>query len=286
LGHRWKGLREPSFEGSIFLTFVRDENTRTVEMLDVTFSFKHDCYYCNLSRELPDLTMIVCCNDAKDIIEVVSPSQANTEKAIRKLRESGAEVERSERGNRVMVVTDRCLCNICEDNETKMHMDLGVLLVSPRVFCNGWEQRRILGFNNGHVKDILKSLQEHFPTKIISKRPVQGGLSGEFFSPTSNQLFGHMTDRQMEAILLARREGYYISPRKTTTAKLAKAFGTTRATYEEHLRKAENKLIRVLCDYIDVGPSRKAANMRSGGAVVDPGSYAPVSKADWQRQGR
>jgi len=220
--------------------------------LDVTFSFRHDCFYCNLSREFPEATMIVACNDQRDIVEFISSSQRSAEIAIKKLRETGTEIERSERGNRVVIVTDKCLCHICRDFETPIPDDLKVLLLSPRVFNNGWEQRRILGFDNGHVRSMMKSLQEDFPTKIISKRPVQCGLAGELFYPSSNQLLGDMTQRQVAAILLATKHGYYTTPRKITTAKLAKAFGTSRPTFEEHLRKAENKVIQTVSNYIRV----------------------------------
>ncbi len=238
-------------------------------MLDVTFSFKHDCYYCNLSRDFPEATMIVACNDKRDVLEFISPSERTVENAIKRLCSSGTEVERSEKGNRVVVVTDRCLCDLCSDTETEIPADLGVLLVSPRVFSNGWEQRRILGFDNSHVRSVMKSLQESFPTKLISKRSVQGGLAGELFSPTSNELFGDMTDRQLQAIMLAAKHGYYRTPRKVTTAKLAKAFGTSRATYEEHLRKAENKVIRTIVNYANPDSRRSASTLLFGGSSPD-----------------
>jgi hypothetical protein len=246
-----KGLLLPSYEGSSF-KWKGSDGKPVKKMLDVTFSFMHDCFYCNLSREFPEATMIVACNDQRDIVEFISSSQRSVETAIKKLRETGTEVERSEKGNRVVVVTEKCLCNICGDSETPIPTDLGVLLLSPRVFSNGWEQRRILGFDNGHVRSIMKSLQDNFPTKIISKKPVQGGLVGELFCPSSNQLFGSMTQKQMEAIQLATEHGYYTMPRKVTTAKLAKAFGTSRPTFEEHLRKAENKVVKIVCNYIGI----------------------------------
>lgn len=226
-------------------------------MLDVTFSFRHDCFYCEFSKEFPEATLLVVCNDERDIIEFISPSPRTIEAAIERLGETGTEAERSEKGNRIVVVTDRCLCNFRGKDETPLPEDVSVLQISPRVFSNGWEQRRLLGFNNSHVRSIMESLQERFPTKIISKKPVSGGLFSELVSPSSNQLFGGMTERQREAVLLACRVGYYTSPRKVTTEQLAKRFGTTRATYEEHLRKAENKLLKVLFQYMD--PDGRAA---------------------------
>jgi hypothetical protein len=237
-------------------------------MFDVTFSFKHDCFYCTLSKEFPDATMIVCCNGERDILEFVSDSQKSVESAIKKLHKAGTEVERSDKGNRVVVVTDRCMCSSCEA-ETPVPTDLGILQLSPRVFSNGWEQRRILGFNTGHVRSIMNNLQEKFPTKLIAKRPVHGGLMSELFSPTSNELFGEMTGKQTEALLLAFREGYYRSPRNVTTAGLAKRFGTSRPTYEEHLRKAENKMIKTVCSYMDLDATRSAGSLTYPGRAPD-----------------
>jgi predicted DNA binding protein len=238
------------------------------QMLDVTFSFRHDCFYCSLSREFPDATMIVCCNGARDILEFVSASERSVEIAIKKLHKAGTEVDRSEKGNRVVVVTDRCMCDFCEA-ETPVPVDMGILQLSPRVFNDGWEQRRILGFDASHVRSIMNRLQESFPTKLIAKRPVQGGLMSELFMPSSNELFGEMTDKQTNALMLAFKEGYYRSPRKVTTAMLAKKFGTSRPTYEEHLRKAENKMIKTVCSYIDLDATRHAGRLTYGGVAPD-----------------
>jgi predicted DNA binding protein len=237
-------------------------------VLDVTFSFKHDCFYCSLSKEFPDATMIVCCNGQRDILEFVSASERSVETAIKKLHKAGTEVDRSEKGNRVVVVTDRCMCDLCEA-ETPVHADLGILQLSPRVYNNGWEQRRIIGFDASHVRSIMRDLQENFPTKLIAKRPVQGGLMSELFMPSSNELFGEMTGKQMEALMLAFKEGYYRSPRKVTTEQLAKKFGTSRPTYEEHLRKAENKMIKTVCSYLSVDATRFAGLLTYPGTVPD-----------------
>jgi len=246
-------------------------------MFDVTFSFRHDCFYCNLSKEYPEATMIVCCNGPRDVLEFVADSEKSVEGAIKRLRRAGTEIERSDKGNRVVVVTDRCLCDYCEA-ETPVPSGLSILQLSPRVYSNGWEQRRILGFDAAHVRSIMSKLQEHFPTKLIAKRPVHGGLMSELFSPTSNELFGEMTGKQTEALMLAFREGYYRSPRKVTTARLAKRFGTSRPTYEEHLRKAENKMFKTICSYMDLDATRSAGRLSYPGQPPDDvaGSLSPT----------
>jgi len=57
----------------------------------------------------------------------------------------------------------------------------------------------------------------------------------------ASQLFEDITDRQLAALQLALESGYYEQPRKTSLRDLADQTAVARSTYEEHLRKAENK---------------------------------------------
>lgn len=52
-----------------------------------------------------------------------------------------------------------------------------------------------------------------------------------------------LTPRQRDAIALARRRGYYEWPREVTAGELATETGVAKATFLEHLRKAEAKLL-------------------------------------------
>nr|WP_225307842.1 MULTISPECIES: helix-turn-helix domain-containing protein [unclassified Haloarcula] len=49
--------------------------------------------------------------------------------------------------------------------------------------------------------------------------------------------------RELAALQLALESGYYEQPRKTSLRELADRTAVARSTYEEHLRKAENKLL-------------------------------------------
>jgi hypothetical protein len=73
--------------------------------------------------------------------------------------------------------------------------------------------------------------------------------------PTSvwvNSLFGELTGKQTDAVLKAHRYGYYNSPRQVTTESIANAVGVSRSTYEEHLRKAENRIMASLMPYLQL----------------------------------
>ncbi len=59
-------------------------------------------------------------------------------------------------------------------------------------------------------------------------------------------LLPDLSPRQREALVTAFEAGYYEIPREATTEELGEALGVDRRTAEEHLRRAENKLLGAL----------------------------------------
>ena len=63
------------------------------------------------------------------------------------------------------------------------------------------------------------------------------------FSWRCLKLFDRVTNRQLAALRLALDNGYYEQPRQASVSELAEQTSLARSTFEEHLRKAANKLI-------------------------------------------
>lgn len=58
----------------------------------------------------------------------------------------------------------------------------------------------------------------------------------------------YLTDKQKEVFKLAVKEGYYDIPKRTDLKKLAEMMKISLATYQEHLKRAEAKIIPRLSD--------------------------------------
>ncbi len=86
----------------------------------------------------------------------------------------------------------------------------------------------------------VKDFMEKIDAIAIHYRVVL--LSDANFSPISplNQL----TEKQQEVLLAAYKYGYYDIPRRITTEELSQKLGLVDSTIVEHIRKAEQRLVR------------------------------------------
>jgi hypothetical protein len=169
-----------------------------------------------------------------------------TESAIRK---TGHVVDEWIDANAARVFLLKCTCdkydspwNVISDNEC---WD-----APPITYQDGWANMRVMTFDPENPRHLVAAFRKWGPTELMSKRTL--GLSVLPTSVYANALFGDLTAKQSEALLTAFRFGYYTSPRSITTEEIATSVGVSRTTYEEHLRKAENRVISALIPYLQL----------------------------------
>lgn len=113
----------------------------------------------------------------------------------------------------------------------------GFVHSGPSRHADGSERRDLLVYApRAAVRRALNDLAAAYDADISvrSVAPVRDGSTpnGAGLSP-----------RQREAFDLARDRGYYARPRRASAAGLAAEMDVTAATYREHLRKAEAKIL-------------------------------------------
>ena len=105
-------------------------------------------------------------------------------------------------------------------------------LIKPLSVSGGFEHWNVVTEEVNNVKSLLSDLSEIGELKV--KR------IGEYEQKGSN--YG-MTALQKSALELAVELGYYRWPRQVILEELAKVAKVSRKVYQEHLRKAEAKLV-------------------------------------------
>jgi len=105
------------------------------------------------------------------------------------------------------------------------------------VYPNGWEELELASFERKHIEEIIEVSEKKFNLKLkyLKKQKLDslGILS----------IFPKLTEKQKNAVESAITNGYYEYPRKKDVQDLAKINNLSFSTFQEHLRKAENKLI-------------------------------------------
>lgn len=94
------------------------------------------------------------------------------------------------------------------------------------------------------VPDRVAEAYPEVEVRAVRERQRRPTTKGEFVGTIDAAL----TDRQRTALERAFVSGYYDSDRKTTGEELAGMMGVSRATFHQHLRTAERKLITEFLD--------------------------------------
>lgn len=124
------------------------------------------------------------------------------------------------------------------------------LLLPPLRYENGARHCRILALESESLSNLYAELvDDGFTIDVQSKREIDAPTQS---SPllTLDQVLPELTARQRETMVLAVKSGYYELPRETTTETLGDELGVSRRTAEDHLRRAERKIITSLVSYL------------------------------------
>lgn len=219
-------------------------------LFEVVFKITHDCPFCNISKKFPSMKMFFWCNNEYDVIEMIAEKPEEYSSVLKELSKISRIVEESSDQHKVHIVLKTCACHTIENSVTKYIDESTLLHVSPIIYESGWEYYRVIAFRHKDLERFFKNIEEKgFVFDVLRKVPFDGFIASSL-TLTADSLFSGLTEKQMNALLSAYNYGYYRLPRKADVATIAVKKKVPRTTFQEHLKKAENKLIASLVPYI------------------------------------
>lgn len=213
-----------------------------MSLYQASFRLRHECPYRELSERFPDVTIREWYLSDCQVLEVSSES-APSEELMDEIEQIGTILHQSDDRSGLHVVTKACLCPI-ENSIVERFEVHNCLYQPPTVHRRGWEQYRIIAFNEADIQSLHDELESDREIDVLSKTGLEETQLPHSIITPVDQLFGDLTNRQLAALQLALENNYYEQPRACSIADLAQETTVARATFEEHLRKAENKLLR------------------------------------------
>jgi len=193
-----------------------------------------------------DTTVELWCNDHCDLLHVGGEDVDGVLAAVRgRVGVRDALVE----GNERLVITDDCLKAHQEDHVDAFLRRHDCLLLPPITYVDGAKVIRVLALDPGNLTALYRDLLSEHRVTVEATREVDA-VAQDRPLLTLDTALPDLSPRQHEALRAAVEAGYYEIPRATTTGELAERLDVDRRTYEEHLRRAEKKLLPALVDHV------------------------------------
>ena len=227
---------------------------------ELTFKLQHECPYNDFSREHPSTVISHWCNWSRDVLEIAHSNMQETKarQEIRKMfRIIGSKIIRqSQASSSVQVVLQHCACDVLPPPTLPTIEKYNCLNLQPMVYTGGWEWYRVMAFSEQDIKKLFKDLEsEHCDVEVTSRKSIsEESIHSSLLIP-AGFLLGGLTGKQTRALIAALDNGYYNLPRNASALEIASRLGIPRTSFVDHLRKAQNKLIRTIGPYVRLKPS-------------------------------
>jgi len=193
-----------------------------------------------------DANVELWCNDHCDLLHIGS----DQDEAVKDEIEAVVGVKDTiTRGAEYIIITDECLKPHTQDNIETYLAANECLLLPPLRYERGAKLCRVLALDPANLTTFYREVNERYRVTVRSKREITT-IDREHPLLSLHSAIPTLSDRQREAIVAAHEAGYYAIPRETTTTELSTELGINRRTFEEHLRRAENKLVGKLVEQL------------------------------------
>lgn len=208
-----------------------------------------------LTEKYPSLRVWTWCNYITDIHEIIADNPEEFTKAVNEFKSVYSILDESVISSNIRLITQNCICS----SKTTVHdniQELEILNLMPVFAQRGYEYYRLIAFRHEAIEELFDRLSvQGFEVEVQEKAPFHGMVSDNLI--TLNSLVSKLTDKQMEAVIAAYNNGYYQTPRQINVNGVAERMKVPRTTLQEHLNKAENKLISSIVPQIQLFKSKK-----------------------------
>ena len=120
-----------------------------------------------------------------------------------------------------------------------------IFFVKPVVnHYDGHEYWEVASWKRHVLENFINDLRDHMDSCKIMK--LENSPISDIYFPN---VMPKLSENQKKALELAYKHGYYSYPRKAKLEQLAKIAKIGTSTFQEHLRKAEIKLLPVIIEY-------------------------------------
>ena len=159
----------------------------------------------------------------------VQGKEENRKKFIESLKNNRKVKEFHVKANQVLVLVEG------EDAISHYYLH-SFFLIQPVLLKEGYEWWEVGSWDRKSLMEFYGKIKKIAEVELLKLKKEMPSVFVQYAVPK-------LTEKQRKAIELAEEMGYYSYPRKISVEEIAQKAGIPRTTFQEHLRKAESKLM-------------------------------------------
>ncbi len=223
---------------------------------------EHDMPFNNLSKIYPEANISRWCNLQVDILEINSQRKneiENISKTLKKMAQSLSAklIHISSYSERSLEAVIKCRCAL-NNSSISVIESSNCIPVMPVTYKGGHEFCEVLAFSAKDLNKALGNLSKFGKVEIESQGSIFRPNARSSMTISVDDFFGELTQKQLDALVQSIEMGYYGYPKSKTIAEMASLLKVPPSTFEEHLRKAEIKIMRAISPYARIARSLAA----------------------------
>ncbi|MFW9795252.1 MAG: helix-turn-helix domain-containing protein [Candidatus Thorarchaeota archaeon] len=218
-------------------------------MYEIEFKIRHECRYGLISQKNPQCRIKVWRTGGREVIEVIPKSSHDCTVTIEDLSNLEGVTDKFVEDDRGYILSSVHHCQV-EQILEECTNEFGIISMDPVTFASGWQYHRFVVFRHNHINQVLSKFQESCFMPWMLRKVSFKGFSESQMTVTTETLFADLTEKQTNAVLNAYAHGYYKIPRDADVQTIADRLDLPRTTFQEHLKKAENKIMKAIVPHI------------------------------------
>ena len=222
-------------------------------MDEIALRMEHDLPFNNVAKAFPEVRIYRWCNSMVDYLEFLAADpdaldrlEKALPRSVSSLHSSIVYRSRSEARLDVMV---RCRCSP-QNSTVRMTEGRNCLWKPPVVYEAGTERLTVLAPEPSRFRSLYRDLRGVARVEILKKISVSPDVLRDSYTLSLSELFGGLTSKQVEVFLRAVERGYFDLPKAVSLERLAREASLGESTLQEHLSKAESRLVRAMAPYL------------------------------------
>lgn len=184
--------------------------------------------------------------EAESRVADIDDFEAGLKEAVKKLAASLIHLHRYSKSALEAVVKCRCAGS---NSSIAIIEASNCIPIMPVTYAEGFEHVNLFAFTKDDQKAAIDNLSSVSKVTVEERGQLELHSARPAMTVSIDGFLNTLTAKQLLALVEAIDMGYYAMPKRATVDEIASRLKMPRSTFEEHLRKAEIKVMRNMRPY-------------------------------------